>query len=545
MAETRTFNPHCLLVKLVHAATEQRLGWASLITAIICIWLSWRLTWAILLSPLRKVPGPFLARLTSHRGNINNFSGTVALQVQQDMARYGSVYVFKPNAICISHPEDVRMILGTEDFRKADFFSIFDDGVVKNIVSQREPALARIRRRQIGPYFNYGYLARMESIIQRYGYEAIRTKWESLMAESNEQPIEVNYRHDTQLVTFDIMSALAFGRDPDSLSQGRSSITESVEAIMNILDYWPVLILLSFLPFSLMMRPWKTMYRKLAAYSKTSVQMRKEHIAKGGDAPTDILQAFIDAEDPESNIRMSADEIQAECIMMMLAGSETTSSAIMWSIHLLLLHPKCLNKVVMEIRQHFTVGHCVSHRDVLEKLPYLEACVYESLRVSPTTAGLTPRISRSRGVVLQGHYIPPGTEIFVNLRSVNMDDKFWDEPQKFRPERFVNCEVAKKNLFTFSYGPRNCIGRNLAWVEMLTITANILKDYDIHLPADSIYSPENINEHGVPHLLPAKCFIASFPSKPDRDCRMMISRPSTLLSRRIMEEYKGERTQIY
>jgi hypothetical protein len=84
-------------------------------------------------------------------------------------------------------------------------------------------------------------------------------------------------------------------------------------------------------------------------------------------------------------------------------------------------------------------------------------------------------------------------------------------------------------LFTFSYGPRNCIGRNLAWVEMLTIVANVLKDYDIALSPDCEWRPENVDEKGNPKLLPAKCFIASFPSNPERDCRMMISRRRDLL----------------
>ncbi|EFY97802.2 Cytochrome P450 CYP5081A [Metarhizium robertsii ARSEF 23] len=479
-----------LLLRLQGTCNEQPLLVASSLVAGLAItWLAWRLVWALLLSPLRKVPGPFLARLTSNRGDINNFSGAVALQAQKDTARYGPVYVFKPNAVCISHPDDVRAVLGSDDFCKAEFFDIFNDGRVQNIVSQRDPALARMRRRQIGPFLNYGYLTRMEPVIQRHGYLAIRSKWDRRIMETKtdkDEPVEVNYRHDTQLATFDIMSALAFGRDPDSISKGSSSISESAAVIMDILDYSLVLGLLSLLPFSLIMRPWKTMYRELAAYSKTSAQMRKEHLANGGEPPADMLQAFIEAEDPDSKIKMTPSEIQAECIMMMLAGSETTSSAIMWTIHLLLLHPDMLKRVTEEIRSAFGPRHLISHKDVLTKLPFFEACVYESLRVSPTTAGLTPRVSHKRGIVLHGgYYIPPGTELYVNLRSVNMDDEFWHEPQRFRPDRFVNCDAAKKNLFTFSYGPRNCIGRNLAWVEMLTITANIFKDYDLALTPDS------------------------------------------------------------
>lgn len=488
--------------------------------------LVYRLLHATLLSPLRKVPGPFIARLTSKRGHINNFSGKVAVQVQKDCDKYGDVYVFKPNAVCINNPADVRTVLGLQDFRKANFFDVFDDGAVKNIVSQRDPALASRRRRQMGPYLNYAYLNKMEPVIQRHGFQALQTKWDRLLGESKGQPAEVNYRIDTQLITFDIMSALAFGRDPDSISHGSSSITKWSAIIMDLLDYSAVLALISLLPFPLIMRPWKSMYRDLALYSKDAVASRKELLLKTGaeEAPADMLQAFIEAEDPDSKIKMSAPEVQAECIMMMLAGSETTSSAIMWVFHLLLLHPDKLLTAVGEVRAAFDSHHLILHREVLAKLPFIEACVYEALRVSPTTAGVTPRISPTRGIELQGHYIPPGTEIYVNLRSANMSPDIWETPERFQPERFMGSDEAKKNLFTFSYGPRNCIGRNLAWVEILTIVANILKDYDIALAPGSPFGPSNLGDNGEPELLPAKCFIASFPANAERDCRMLITR---------------------
>ncbi|KAI1191711.1 cytochrome P450 [Nemania serpens] len=494
-----------------------------LVALVICV-ISSRLFYGFFLSPLRKIPGPVLARLTSKRGDLDNFSGRVAQRVERDTARYGDVYVYKPNAVCISNPADVRTILGTPDFCKAPFFDIFDDGGTKNIVSQRDPVMAGRRRRQMGPYFSYAYLSKMEPIIQKHGYQAIRAKWEKLIAENGGDAAEVNYRVDTQLATFDIMSAVAFGRDPGTMSKGSSSIMERSGTIMDLLDNPVVLGLLSLIPFTWLMRPWKWMYQELASYSKESADMRKQALAAGSHGQVDLLQAFIEAEDPESNTKMSPSEIQAECIMMMLAGSETTSSAIMWVFHLLLLHPDKLKKAVEEVRSEFPPDHLILHKEVLARLPYIEACVSEALRVSPTTAGLTPRVSPSQGIQLQGHYIPAGTEIYVNLRSVNMHEKSWDEPRRFRPERFVGNDDAKKTLFTFSYGPRNCIGRNLAWVEMLTIVANVLKDYDIALPPNTMFGPTNVDSEGVPKLLPAKCFIASFPAKPDRDCRMIITR---------------------
>jgi cytochrome P450 len=499
-------------------------GYTRLLVISLGILLASRLTHAFLFSPLRHVPGPLLARLTTKRGDADTFSGKVAENVQADCEVYGDIYVYKPNAVCISHPDDIRTVLGSQEFQKGKFFDIFNDDGTPNIVSLRKPELVSRRRRQIGPYFNSGYLGKMEPLILRHGYEALKIKWDRLFAENNSKPTEVNYRIDTQLVTFDIMSAVAFGREVDSISKGSSSIIQWSGVIMSLLSSPFVLGLLSLLPFSLIMRPWKYMYRDLAVYSKESMKMRKEMLAISTEKPVDLLQAFIDAEDPESKAKMTPDEVQAESIMMMLAGSETTSSAIMWSFHLLMLYPETLKRAVEEIRSKFPLDHLITYKEVCTHLPYIEACVYEALRQSPTTAGLTPRISMSRGITVQGHYIPPGTEIYVNLRSVNMHTSIWKDPHRFDPERFLNNDAAKHALFTFSYGPRICIGRNLAWVEMLTIVANVLKDYDIKLPENNMFGPHNVDAQNLPKLLPSRCFIASFPANPERDCRLIITK---------------------
>ncbi|KAL1917674.1 uncharacterized protein VTP21DRAFT_4067 [Calcarisporiella thermophila] len=512
------------LTAQVQAALHE-FGYARTLATLFCLLVAWRLIYALFFSPLRNIPGPLLARITEKRGNLANFSGNVDNIVQADCKTYGDVYVFKPNGVCISNPSDIRAVLSSQDFRKADFFDIFEDYGTPNIVSLKEPELVNRRRRQIGPYFNYTFLSKMEPLILRHGIQAIKYKWDELIAKNDGKPTEVNYRIDTQLATFDIMSALAFGRKFNSLFKGSTSVIKWSSATMTLLDNPIVLLLLAVLPFSVIIQPWKRLYQDLAVYSKESVDMRKKLLAEEKyEKPIDMLQAFIDAEDPESKIKMTPHEVQSESIMMMLAGSETTSSAIMYTLHLLLLYPEHLRRAVEEVRSQFPLDHLITYSDVRNQLPFVEACVYEALRQSPTTSGLTPRISYSKGITIQGHYIPPGVEIYVNLRSPNMHKDIWENPRRFDPTRFLGNDVAKRNLFTFSFGHRFCIGRNLAWVEMLAIVANILKDYNISLPKDSIFGPHNVDEDGLPKLLPAKCFIASFPAKPERDCRMIITK---------------------
>ena len=210
---------------------------------------------------------------------------------------------------------------------------------------------------------------------------------------------------------------------------------------------------------------------------------------------------------------------------MQLAGSESTSFVMSWVIHLLTLYPQYLNRAIQEARRQFPVSHLVTFAECRDQLPFLEACIYETLRYSPITSGFMPRISHSKGIALQGgYYIPPNYEIAINLIGVHNNKGVWKDPHLYDPTRFLDNEECKRDVFAFSYGHRNCIGRNLAWLEIMVIIANILKDYDISLPADSVCGPHNVDELGRPRIMPTRSTLFTTPKHPERDCRLVIAK---------------------
>ncbi|KAJ2892404.1 hypothetical protein GGI21_005619 [Coemansia aciculifera] len=91
------------------------------------------------------------------------------------------------------------------------------------------------------------------------------------------------------------------------------------------------------------------------------------------------------------------------------------------------------------------------------------------------------------------------------------------------PERFIGDEKAKVNVLTFSSGVRICPGRNLAQYEMMTIIANLLKDYDFAMPSESLFSPDYVNEHGNPVVMPCTHSLTVSPKYPERDCLIVVS----------------------
>ncbi|KAF2753862.1 cytochrome P450, partial [Pseudovirgaria hyperparasitica] len=498
----------------------------------VCMLSSYYVLYVTLFSSLRNIPGPLLARLTPLRAIYQRLPSRVIDAALHDFNTYGDIYISKPNTITICNPQDVRTVLGSSIFRKIDMYHGVHDPALANIVTFSDPAMASRRRRQLAPYFTSSYLLRMESIILQKGAKAIGSKWHSLL--DGRDTAVVNYRNDTQLATFSIMATLAFGRSTgdDSLESADSRIIgwiSSTAVYVGLRMNFPLL--LKF-PLSILLRPSLTAYADFLAYSAESVKRRKQlldkqvspekHQAEALQVPEDMLQAFIKAQDPESKIVMTAKEVQAESLGMQLAGSETTAAALTWALHLFTLYPHYRARAETEVRSRFAKGHLISYTEC-RVLEFLEAFIYEMFRYTPITSGFMPQFA-STDVVLQGYLVPAGTHIAFNLIALNNRTDVWAEPNKFRPERFLEDTDKKRYVFAFSYGVRNCLGRNLAWMEILPILANLLNEFDMEGIGNGseAFRPHGRRDNGEPALMPSKCHIVFAPKYPERDCRILI-----------------------
>ncbi|KAI8318815.1 cytochrome P450, partial [Martensiomyces pterosporus] len=381
------------------------------------------------------------------------------------------------------------------------------------------------------PYFNQTYLGKMEGTITRLGIVAIKGKWDRLIKESSSGVAEVNYHKDLLYASFDVIGALVFGRDSASLENDDPTISNCLRAAGSIVATRSVFPLLDIFPFSLLLLPFVGQFQEFSKRGRACIAERRElleNLNKSGaeDAkPVDLLQAFIDAEDPESKIKMKPEEIPPEAMTALFVGSDTTANTLILTIHLLMLHPKYYKRAVSEVRSTFAANHLISFHEAKSQLPFIEACIYESLRFFPVTGGQWPRVAPKDGVTLSGHFIPEGTEIYANLSGCNLNKKFWHEPHRFDPTRFLNNDEAKRNVLTFGSGVRICPGRHLAWIEIMTTLANILKDYDLQLPNDyTLRGPSVLDERGYPQVMETIHFLVTGSKHPLRDCRLCISK---------------------
>ncbi|KAJ2568759.1 hypothetical protein IW140_003642 [Coemansia sp. RSA 1813] len=505
---------------------------AAVVLVLVCI-IAYRFIFAFYLSPLRRLPGPLLGKLTSLRIELRIARGLITKTGREDIVKYGDLYMCMPNAVAVSHPDDIRTVLGNSAVKKASYYNIVKFTGIDTTLTMQDNKDAGVRHRQIVPYFQPRHLSKMQDVVMDQGIHCIKRKWDRLLEESTTGKAEVNYCDDILIAAFGVLSQLVFGRTLSEIKSADAAAARWIERTFKLTCTRAMLqILPSFLTKAIFW-PWEHYYVRLSNCAHEAIGERKklmknlEEEGKEDERPIDLLQALIDAEDSETKVKMSYDEIHAESMLMMLAGADTTAFTTIWAVHLLMLYPHHYRDAVKEVRSRYSQDHVITYNECRETLPFVEACIYESLRLFPVVGGMIPRVSPKGGMVLQGNFIPEDTIMFVNMGCANYHSKYWDRPHEYDPSRFIKDRDAWRNVLSFSHGRRICPGRYLAWWEMLTILPNLLKDYDFELPANYTHlGPNILDERGLPKVMDAKTFVTYTPSNADRDCRLVISRAS-------------------
>lgn len=128
-----------------------------------------------------------------------------------------------------------------------------------------------------------------------------------------------------------------------------------------------------------------------------------------------------------------------------------------------------------------------SSGDSILRLKYLNVVIEEGLRLFPPLAIGLPR--ESPGAVVDGHYIPQGTTVSVENFSMSYDPRYWEDPKAFKPERWLvglGADRPSEAHHPFSEGTRSCIGKNLAYLEMRILLANLVWHFDWELASTDI-----------------------------------------------------------
>ena len=205
----------------------------------------------------------------------------------------------------------------------------------------------------------------------------------------------------------------------------------------------------------------------------------------------DFFYYLLNANDPETGRGFSTDELWGESNLLIIAGSDTTSTAMAATFFYLAHNEAALRKCIKQVRETFEYVEEIVNGAKLHACNYLRACIDEAMRMSPPVGGGLPRTVLPGGITIDGHFVPEGIDVCVPHYTLHHNECCFPDPFSYIPERWLPDQApmylagyvqkAHAAFCAFSIGPRGCIGKGLAYAELMTTLARCLWLYDIRL----------------------------------------------------------------
>ncbi|XP_077998175.1 cytochrome P450 2U1-like [Glandiceps talaboti] len=205
--------------------------------------------------------------------------------------------------------------------------------------------------------------------------------------------------------------------------------------------------------------------------------------------------------DPSLSCLSDPDHLRHTLFQLFIAGTDTSSNALLWSILYLSKYPDIQAKCMKDIENGIGMDKTPTYADK-SKLPFIEATTLEIQRVASIVPLGAPHMT-SESVTLHGYSIPKNTMIFANLWAVHMDKMEWENPEIFDPERFLDesgniVKIKRNRIMPFSIGPRECVGMQLANVEIFLFLTSLLQRFEFKLPEGD--NPSMEGTLGIVHM---------------------------------------------
>ncbi|KKY25063.1 putative benzoate 4-monooxygenase [Phaeomoniella chlamydospora] len=208
----------------------------------------------------------------------------------------------------------------------------------------------------------------------------------------------------------------------------------------------------------------------------------------------DILYWLLKAKDPDTGLPLPDREVKAEALTEMIAGSDTTGNTLTHIVDMLCRHPAALKNLQKELDTAFPAplpqSKSVAPFNQCKGLLYVQAVIYETLRLRTTVSVGLPRVVKEGGAEVCGKWLEEGTVVSTPTYTVHRDERIWGKDAlQFRPERWIITDDGKlrfhseleKFFLGFSYGPRACIGRNVAFMELKKTVSTLFRRFDYRL----------------------------------------------------------------
>ena len=428
---------------------------------------------------LKHPPGPQGSWLTGMMGAFREDS----LGAMMDLSReYGDAVRFRfflhYHGYLFSHPDHVQHILQTNNrnYTKlpAPGNALLQPLVGHGLLTSDGDFWLR-QRRLAQPAFHRRRIASFAATMTDAAGEML-ARWRGPAAAGQALDVVEEMTRLTLEIAGKTLFSVDLTREADTVGD---AFTAASTELMNFfrIPFGPYLVNLSWWPGARAMR------RHVAALDEVVegvIEERRRQREAGRGASDDLLDMLMDARDEETGEGMSDEQLRDEVMTLMLAGHETTSLALSWTLYLLSEHPVVRRRLEAEVDE--VLGGRTPETEDKADLTYTTMVLEESMRIYP------PAYAMSRYCVeadrVGGYDVPAGSAVTLSPYVTHRHPDFWEDPERFDPERFRPERQAERPRFAympFGGGPRQCIGNRFAMTEATLILAMLTQRYRLDL----------------------------------------------------------------
>lgn len=396
----------------------------------------------------------------------------------------------------LTDPKHILQVLQTNatNYRKGRDYRILKLSLGEGLLTS-DGTLWQRQRKMTQPAFHSQQIAGFVRIMERHA-ETMLLRWQEFARDGR----VFDALPELMRLTLNIASEALF----------TANLESDIEAIREILEVgrsfsveraWSVIRLPQWLP-----TPSNVQHRRSLANFHAILDRMIAERRFSSSRINDLLSMLVEARDEEDR-PMPDKQLRDEVATLLTAGHETTTLVLGWALFLLSGRPDVLERIASEAA--FLEGRAPGYED-LSRLRYTRAMAEETMRLYPPVWV----ISRTAigDDVIGGYQIPAGSEILIFPYVTHRDRRYWEDPDEFRPERFLAENSAARirgAYLPFGAGPRTCIGLNFAMTEILIVLAMFAQRFRLELAADSqeIKTDPSVTlrpEPGIPVKLTAR-----------------------------------------
>ncbi|KAK0629905.1 cytochrome P450 [Bombardia bombarda] len=464
--------------------------WGSIATIVlgaVSVYAAARGVYLLYLHPLSKFPGPRIAAVSNVWYAYHWLGGRYPWAIEDALRKHGDVVRIAPNELVFFTPQAFRDIYaphvrGAEAFVKTDFQNRGKN--LGGIVWEEDPIKHRETARRLAPAFSSRAIRAMEPVVHEYMDYFISRMRELGGGDSGIPLVEW-----TNWLAMDLSADLSTSEKKHEMRDMKRDLQldvllafNSFATVIQVFKRFPLLS-----PAQLFFAPFSKLMAFLAMEEKTRQGVRRRIERRGELEHVDFFEQMLPGDSPLPTDKDELTHLGAVAMQTMFAEFGPMADWYYGTIAFLLEEPECLRVLVEEVRGAFGAYEEIVPGALATGLPYLHACLEEALRMLPSNNTGLPRYSP--GAVVDGCFVPKGTHVQTSLFAMARSPRFFHDPMRFRPQRWLPADHALydaafagddlKGLYSFSLGPRVCMGREIAWMQGKLFMAKVLWTFDV------------------------------------------------------------------